>query len=208
MQVDMDEQTRDHVKDVLETIVEETKREAHWLNTLSLLEYIGARKISKTVASVHPEVSEILDHLADEARHAFAFKRLAEIVADDRVSSYLGEDAARSYFSQLDRRATEWLEEVAPDAGTLENYLLVTTLIERRAMTVYPLYRSISPESAVEEEVQKIVVEEQDHRVELQEKCLELLSAHGVEAIEGAIDVERELFEGLMDSVAAEIGAG
>ncbi|MFB6264661.1 MAG: hypothetical protein ABEL76_13710 [Bradymonadaceae bacterium] len=207
MQVDMDEQTRSHVKKVLEAIAEEADTEARWLNTLSLLEYVGARKISKSVASTHPRFSEVLDHLADEARHAFAFKRLAEIVANGRVDEYLAEDAARAYFSQLDERATEWLSQVAPDAGTLENYLLVTTLIERRAMTVYPLYRGISSNDAVREELQNIVVEEQDHRVELQEKCLELLAGHGVEGIEDAIAVERELFEGLMDTIASEVGA-
>lgn len=68
---------RERIKSALRKIIADERVEARWLNTISYLEYVGARKIFRSVATSHPSVS-VLDHLADETRHAAAFKVLAE----------------------------------------------------------------------------------------------------------------------------------
>src|SRR5579863_4921348 len=52
---------------------------ARFLNTLSLLEHIGSRKIMLTRAIAGD--GRILKHLAEETRHAWFFKRAAERLA-------------------------------------------------------------------------------------------------------------------------------
>jgi rubrerythrin len=175
-----------------------------------LLEYTGAQKISKSVASTHPKRAVVLDHLADEARHAYAFKRLYEHVAaldsDGEEPGYLCVQAAETYFRRLDERATTWMTELAGEQHQQECYLLVTTLVERRAMEMYPLYRSATDIDEVADELQQIVVEEQDHRVAIEENCKDLLAKYGVDSLDPVDELEAELFDDLWDEISTEVG--
>lgn len=198
----MDIRTR--LKKVLNSVTADRDLEARWLNTLSLLEFIGARKIGKTMCQSHPSAT-VLDHWADETRHAYAFKALCERLAGGEFGSYLALDAATNYFQQLDQRATEWLRSSVGVDDTPLNYLLVTTLIERRAMMVYPLYRAATQHDFISEELQAIVVEEQDHRVELERQCVELLDEYGAE-LDGPLALESDLFAGLIHAFGESIG--
>lgn len=60
---------REQVSRALQTITSNPRTEAWWLHTLSYLEFVGARKISRSIASTHPS-ADVLDHLADEARQS------------------------------------------------------------------------------------------------------------------------------------------
>ena len=62
----------------LETVVEDSQLHPRWLETLSLLENMGARKIHKSMARfpAHLQNAEtVLQHAAEEARHAYFFKK-------------------------------------------------------------------------------------------------------------------------------------
>ena len=190
---------RDSLKKVLNSIAADSELEARWLNTLSLLKFIGARKIGKTMCQTHPSAT-VLDHWADETRHAWAFKALCEELADGEFEDYLAMDAATNYFQQLDQRATDWLRESVGVEQTGLNYLLVTTLIERRAMMVYPLYRAATTHDFIAEELQAIVVEEQDHRIELERQCVALLEQHDA-TLEEVSTLEEDLFGGLLHAI-------
>lgn len=196
--------TRDALKKVLNSIAEDPELEARWLNTLSLLEFIGARKIGKTMCQTHPSAT-VLDHWADETRHAYAFKALCEELADGEFEGYLAMEAATNYFQQLDQRATDWLRERVGVEQTALNYLLVTTLIERRAMMVYPLYRAATNHEFIADELQSIVVEEQDHRIELERQCVALLEEHDA-SLEEVSTLEEDLFGGLLHAIARATG--
>ncbi|MGM0556532.1 MAG: hypothetical protein ACQEVA_09170 [Myxococcota bacterium] len=196
--------TRARLKKVLNSVVEDRDLESRWLNTLSLLEFIGARKIGKTMCQTHPSAT-VLDHWADETRHAYAFKALCERLNQGECTSYLALDAATNYFQQLDQRATEWLRDSVGVDETPLNYLLVTTLIERRAMMVYPLYRAATNHAFIADELQTIVVEEQDHRVELERQCVELLSVHDAE-LDDVLGLEADLFAGLLHAFGEAVG--
>ena len=69
------------------TIVADNMLHARWLNTLSLMENTGARKIS---ASEDPATVTyiILKHAAEEHRHAFYLKKQIEKVADKSCPTY------------------------------------------------------------------------------------------------------------------------
>jgi hypothetical protein len=197
---------RERIQHVLQQIAQDPQREARWLNTVSLLEFIGARKISRTVADRHPTL-EVLQHLADETRHALAFKRLAFEVAGGEVQGYLCPEAAGIYFQTLDRTLAGWAAKAVGAEDTQLSYLLTTTLIEQRAMQIYPLYKAASRNPVVREELGRVVVEEQGHRRSIEEICVEALGARAGKDLTEPKAVEAGLFEALLQALEAEVGA-
>jgi hypothetical protein len=194
------------MKSALRRICEDELLEAQWLHTLSALEFIGARKISRTVARHHP-TRQILDHLSDETRHAMAFKDLSFAAFGHEPSSYLCIEAAGEYFSKLDSELSAWFSEIRGKEDTALNYLLVTTLIERRAMKLYPLYRSITTREDVREELSAIIREEQAHRVAIESDCLGVLSEYAIPNLSVPEAVESAFFSGFWTAIEEHLSA-
>ncbi len=194
---------REELKSVLEGITSARQLEAEFLNTLSLLEFTGARKISKTVAEHHPSL-EVLDHLADETRHAAALKRLAVEVGGGEPG-YIAREAAAKYFYKLDRELAAWVEDLVGQPDMVLTYRLVTTMIERRAMVLYPLYRKASATSSVRDELRAIIIEEQGHRVAIEEACVAMLEPYGVTSLAAPEAVESAFFSAFLRELAAEV---
>jgi hypothetical protein len=194
---------------LLERIVGDRGVEARWLHTVSLLEFVGARKIMKTVAARHPR-REVLDHVADETRHALAFKVLAERLWEgalgDAEGDYLGRSAAVSYFQGLDRGAAAIVERAVGSQDEECCYLVTTTLIERRAMRLYPLYRSMTGHDFIKEELKVVILEEASHRKALEEAAEAKLSAHGLADWSELDALEQRLWSGLEDGLWKEFG--
>lgn len=181
------------MKDILEKIAAKPSLEARWLNTLSLLEYIGARKIGKTFSKEHPSI-EVLEHHADETRHAYAFKRLSVIVSGGEDFGYLCPEAAIDYFQSLDKTLSEWMTKLTSKADPRQNYLLVTAIVERRAMKIYPVYRRITRNGFIRDELKRVVEEESNHRRMIEEECLKILNRNDVPEFDECERMEEELF--------------
>src|SRR5580704_17066878 len=91
---------------VLPVIISNNELHAKWLNTLSLMENTGARKISAcedplTVTYI------ILKHAAEEHRHAFYLKKQIEKTGGEACPAYqpeylLAPAQSRYYLNQLD----------------------------------------------------------------------------------------------------------
>lgn len=194
---------RERIQAVLRQIAAAPALEARWLNTLSLLEFIGARKISRTVADRHPSL-EVLGHLADETRHAMAFKRLACEVAGGEISEYLCAQEAAAWFQMLDRELAAWASQALGREDVRLNYLLTTTLVEQRAMLLYPLYKAATRHPSVRAELGKIVTEEQSHRRDIEETCWQSLTAAGVPDVSTPKAIEERLFGGLLSALERE----
>jgi hypothetical protein len=64
------------MKTILKRIIEDKEIYARFLNTLSLLEYVGARKILKSQSQDHID-EKVLAHISEELRHAQVLKRVA-----------------------------------------------------------------------------------------------------------------------------------
>lgn len=192
------------MRQVLEVISKDLLLEARWLNTLSLLEHIGSRKISKSVCEKHPSL-EVLEHFADETRHAYIFKKLASrghaptIVNHDE--NYLCRDEAVSYFQMLDSFMTEWIRGATHQDDTYQNYLLVTCMIERRAMKLYPLYKSITRDDEVRLALQQIILEETNHRYNIETHMADILKQNQVKNFSACTDIEEQLFTGFQSSL-------
>lgn len=181
------------MKDLLERIVAKPHFEARWLNTLSLLEYIGARKIGKTFAKMHPSL-EVLEHHADETRHAYAFKRLSAVISGGEDLGYLCPEEAIAYFQTLDKTLSDWVTKLTMKIDTRQNYLLVTSVIERRALKLYPLYRKVTRNGFIRDELKRVIEEEAGHRRTIEEECLKLLNTNDVPDFEECDKIEEMLF--------------
>ncbi len=192
------------MKEFLERIVRNPAQEARWLNTLSLLEYIGARKIGKTFSKYHPSI-DILEHHADETRHAYAFKRLSIILAEGADLGYLCSEAAIDYFQTLDKKLTEWILRVTQRIDTFQNYLIVTAVIERRAMKLYPLYRKMTMNGLVREELKRVIEEESSHKRSIEEECLKLLNRNDVPDFQECDHIEEGLFAAFSSSLTQAV---
>src|SRR3954466_6839801 len=91
--------------ELLPKIINDNALHARWLNTLSLMENTGARKIS---ASEDPETVTyiILKHAAEEHRHAFYLKKQIEKIKADcptYANDYLiAPKSSKHYLNRLD----------------------------------------------------------------------------------------------------------
>jgi len=194
------------MKEILEKIAAKPSLEARWLNTLSLLEYIGARKIGKTFSKVHPSM-EVLEHHADETRHAFAFKRLSAIVSGGEDFGYLCPEEAIDYFQTLDKTISDWMTKLTSRNDATQNYLIVTAVIERRAMKLYPVYRRITRNGFIRDELKRIVEEEAAHRRSIEDGCLKIMNRNDVPDFEECDRMEEELFARFQQAVEKAITA-
>ena len=94
------------VREFLQAVVKNPPLHAKFMNMLSMLEHMGSRKIM--VSQMRRTLTEdSLKHLAEEARHAYFFKRQAERVAGQALDGYTEENTmarvpALMYFGRLD----------------------------------------------------------------------------------------------------------
>ena len=125
----------------LERICADQDLHVRFLNTLSLMEHIGSRKIM--LAQPRVPDGAMLKHLAEETRHAWFFKRAAEKLAghvlDYDDEALLAGAAARLYMDRLDVGISS---AIAPGEGPLP-YLYMSLIIERRAIWAYRIYQSV-----------------------------------------------------------------
>lgn len=169
----MDQQ--EHLQQILEYIVPSDELHGKWLNSLSMMENTGARKISKYE---HPVLSDIvvLKHAAEEARHAYYLKKqigkLEGISCPDYSYPYLlAPVESHHYLHMLDVEACRYLKDKLVLTGReLKHgaYLLVTYAIEVRADMLYGIYQSVLTANKSKVNVKSIIAEEEGHLAEMQ----------------------------------------
>lgn len=198
-------------KQLLARIVSDTEKHARWLNTLSLMENTGARKIS---ASEHKtEVTLIiLKHAAEEHRHAYYLKKQIAKLDASLCLTYADEyllatSNSRYYLNMLDVKVCKYLKTSLNLSGNdlrFAAYLLVTYAIEVRADELYPVYQEILDEAASKINVKSIILEEEGH---LEEMIAQLKNfspdwqLHADRAVEFETDLFRNWLKGLEKEV-------
>ncbi len=173
---------------------------ARFINTMSLLEYIGARKIVKSQVD-RSITSELLSHISEELRHAQILKQLALKLSDQSLDTY-GEDhliagsEGRAYIQTVDRA----VEKALPKKDEWGNYLITTLLIEERAAKVYPFYDLYLNKFGVSGRLSSIVRDEDKH---LQAVVNHLKKSYpGIEQLlEQLRQIETESFNQFMGAV-------
>jgi len=187
------------VRSFLTTIVEDKPRHALFLNMLAMLEHLGSRKIM--ISQMDKVMTQdTLQHLSEEARHAYFFKRNAERVAGRSLDGWNDENTmcripAAMYFGRLDAGITK-------KVGADNAYGWVSLIIELRACWLYAIYQDVLEVSSDHMSLKSLLAEEDKHLAEMFEMCgedydtLKALSAHETDLfiklwshLEGAQDI-------------------
>ncbi|MEJ7694458.1 hypothetical protein [Daejeonella sp.] len=196
---------------LLTGIVADTQKHARWLNTLSLMENTGARKIS---ASEHKTdvTLIILKHAAEEHRHAFYLKKQisklgAGLCPDYSDEHLLATHDSRYYLNMLDVHVCKYLKSELKLSGNelkFAAYLLVTYAIEVRADELYPVYQDVLDATKSKVNVKSIILEEEGH---LEEMLVQLknFSPDWERHADKAVEFESELFGKWMVGLEREI---
>jgi hypothetical protein len=191
-------------KNTLSRLVNIPELHGRFLNTLSLLEYIGARKIMK---SQHEEniTPTVLGHMVEEIRHAQVVKKIAVKVGGAAMKTYREEALlcgaeGRAYIQAIDRAA----EEVLGKNSSWANYLLTTLVVEERAQDIYPLYDQLLAPLGLNGPLKAIFREEEEHLSQV----TELLKTQGActeEMIQSVRAVEQKYFHEFFSRIEQEI---
>src|ERR1700751_4709431 len=155
-------------------VVENAGLHAKWINTLSMMENAGAKKIKKCE---HPVLTNevILKHSAEEARHAYYLKKQIKKVVKNDCPTYekqylLAPNHTYYYLQSLDIQVCRYLKQTFGYKGDdlkYAAYLLVTYAIEVRADELYPQYQDALTAINSTVNVKSIIAEEINHLAEM-----------------------------------------
>ena len=161
-------------------IVQNNDLHARWLNTLSMMENAGAKKIKKCE---HPVLATemILKHSAEEARHAWYLKKQIQKIAKNSCPTYekkylLAPAMSFYYLHELDIKVCRFLKQSFGFKGDdlkYAAYLLVTYAIEVRADALYPQYQAVLTDIKSTVNVKSIIAEEINHLQEMTKQLQE-----------------------------------
>jgi hypothetical protein len=196
---------------LLPFIIADNEIHARWLNTLSLMENTGARKIS---ASEDPLTVTyiILKHAAEEHRHAFYLKKQIEKTGLALCPTYapeylLAPGFSKYYLNQLDIEVCRYLKKDLGLTGKdlrFAAYLLVTYAIEVRADELYPVYQDALDNAGSKINVKSIILEEEGHLEEMISQ-LKKFSAEWEVHAEKAVEFETRLFSDWVKALASDL---
>ncbi len=198
-------------KNILEKIAAQPELHAKWLNTLSMMENCGARKISASEHSQNVDLI-VLKHAAEEARHAYYLKNQISKSGFEGCETYhptslLSPVQSFQYLHQLDVSISRYLKEKHGLKGNelkYGSYLLVTYAIEVRADELYPIYEEVLKTNGSSISMRMIIVEEKGHleeMIEQMERFFDDWKSHG----DFAVDLEKKLFHDWQISLQSEV---
>jgi hypothetical protein len=189
------------VRSFLTALTSRPADHARFMNMLSMLEHMGSRKIMISQMDDPAHMTEdTLSHLAEEARHAYFFKRQARRIAGDRlnVEGFSDENVmcrvpALMYFGRLDAGISKHVPAKAA-------YPWVSLVVELRACWMYEIYQDVLEKSDIQLSLKSLLAEEDKHLADMFDLCgddhdmLKKLSAY-----------ETTLFEKLWTALASEV---
>jgi hypothetical protein len=213
----------------LSTVIQNDETHGKFLNTLSLLEHIGSRKIMLSHVHKSPN-GEVLKHMAEEARHAYFFSHKAEALLKKPLNDYspdttLAPAAAKMYFGKLDSYIEHTItaphkngesrsqknsgslcerSPVASEHKTDACYLWVSLMIELRAHWAYGLYQDVLNQHQKTLSLKSLIAEENMHLAEMFESVM-ALDASAEQTIPLLATQEHELFEHFFAQLQAAV---
>ena len=198
------------LNNLLLNIIANDALHARWLNTLSLMENTGARKISASEDQLTVTLI-VLKHAAEEHRHAFYLKKQLEKTGRNVCPTYepqylLVPAYSRYYLQQLDIDVCRYLKNGLNLTGKelrFAAYLLVTYAIEVRADEIYPVYQAALDKAGSKINVKSIILEEEGHLEEMLEQ-LKKFSPNWEYHAKKAVEFESRLFKKWIQALSEE----
>jgi len=199
---------------VLNEIVADDLMHARWLNTLSLMENCGAKKIAAFEDHERTTLT-ILKHAAEEFRHAYYLKKqIAKLDVtgfDDYAPAYLlAPIASANYLRKLDVEVCRFLKNEYEFTGSklyYGAYLLVTYAIEVRADSLYGAYQQALDSINSRVNVKSIIAEEEGHLQEMHDMLVPF-DPRWKTMCETACQFEYRLFDEWLSILSKEVPVG
>lgn len=199
------------LKTLFEQIIAQPEVHARLLNTLSLMENTGARKISASEHSTNVTLI-VLKHAAEEHRHAYYLKKqiakLNETYCPTYAYEYLLAPApSRLYLNKLDTEISRYLKNTLHLRGAelrFAAYLLVTYAIEVRADELYPVYQEALDAAKSRVNVKSIILEEEGHLEEMLKQLKDFSPQWEIHA-ERSLEIEARLFNDWVQALGKEL---
>ncbi len=199
------------LKSLFDQIIAQPQLHARLLNTLSLMENTGARKISASEHSTNVTLI-VLKHAAEEHRHAYYLKKQIGKINESYCPTYayeylLAPASSRLYLNKLDTEVSRYLKTTLNLSGTdlkFAAYLLVTYAIEVRADELYPVYQEALDEAKSKVNVKSIILEEEGHLEEMLKQLKDFSPQWEMHA-ENAVKIESDLFNDWAISLQKEL---
>lgn len=199
------------IQEIFRKLVADNNLHAKLLNTLSLMENTGARKIS---ASEDPErvTYMVLKHAAEEHRHAFYLKKQIDKLNTATCPTYapaslLAPTDSKAYLNKLDIAVCRYLKKDLNFSGAelkFAAYLLVTYAIEVRADELYPVYQEVLTDTESKITVKSIILEEEGHLEEMLSQLQQFLPDWQQHA-QKAVTIETRLFHEWIIALQKEV---
>ena len=199
------------LKTLFEQIIASPETHARLLNTLSLMENTGARKISASEHSTEVTLI-VLKHAAEEHRHAYYLKKQIAKIDETLCPTYsyeylLAPASSRLYLNKLDTEVCRYLKTTLNLSGNelkFAAYLLVTYAIEVRADELYPVYQEALDAAKSKVNVKSIILEEEGHLEEMLKQLKDFSPEWEIHA-EKALQIESKLFNTWATSLQQEL---
>jgi rubrerythrin len=187
-------------KEIVGKIIADDRLHALWLNSLSMMENTGSRKISRYEDPVHTNITE-LKHAAEEARHAYYLKKQLSKLKGQNCVDYsfpclIAPVESHHYLDRLDVAACRYLKDKLNLEGRALKYgayLLVTYSIEVRADELYGVYQAALTEAGSKVNVKSIIAEEEGHLAEMH-RMLTGFHPNWQQFADDMLKIEQDLF--------------
>ena len=160
-------------REFLTGLVRDNAEHARFMNMLSMLEHMGSRKIMVSQMNRHETMDlDTLQHLSEEARHAFFFKRQAQRIGGQELIGWTDENTmhrvpAAMYFGRLDAGISKRVVGGDPSDPDNQAYPWVSLIIELRACWIYHIYHEVLEVSDVKLSLKSLLAEEDKHLAEM-----------------------------------------
>ncbi len=195
------------MRELIRVIIKQPGLHARFLNTLSFMEYCGAQKIAQAARSLEKS-SFLLEHLAEEFRHAHYLRSLAEKTAiaghvEFDYNNYLSIKSSKALLCDLDRQICLFHKDIKSPLNITEfSYLLTTYAIECRALVFYHIYQEELDQEGIGLSLKSILSEERHHLdcINAQLKTCGISKA----SCQKAIELESLLYEKWLRAIAHE----
>ena len=189
---------------ILETVTTDKKLHFRFLNTLSYLEYLGTRKMLKSLPS--PILNKvILDHINEESRHSLFLKTIAEKLAGTSLGfkehELIANSTASQYFQEVDHYSLKF-----SFSNPVLNYLYTTYAIEQRALLFYSLYNDILKKKAFQFSMKSILNDEANH-LDCVLKKVQKMDVFWERNLEEISQFEHQKYFSLLINIEKEISA-
>jgi len=188
---------------IIDQIVKDDDLHAQWLNTLSMMENTGARKISASENKTKVTLIQ-LKHAAEEARHAYYLKKQIGRLRDENLyhdyepENLLSPFESLHYLLHLDVEISRYLKNevhLRGDRLKFGAYLLVTYAIELRAGELYPVYQEVLIANHSKVTVKTIIAEEETHLEEMLSQMKEFFGNKMLDVAAIANKIEKRYYQ-------------